>query len=188
MKYTVLLREYKAPALLMQRETVEVILNPVSRFVPGADGAVDLNFIPAYDDIANLYLMGGEWRLHYAPHNAPMNPDGLAQEFMTLSEGAVIRVLDELIAHAAPCQRLARSDQGRRARVSRRAVFGCSYSCHSIIQYEPRVSAIAEVGVVSPFELRPRKQALDEAIFFDLNGVQHFSFRVFLAEKLDPTP
>ena len=28
------LGEYRAPALLMQRETVEVILNPVSRFVP----------------------------------------------------------------------------------------------------------------------------------------------------------
>src|SRR5271170_5841089 len=64
------LGEYRAPALLMQRETVEVILNPVSRFVPGADGAVDLYVIPAYDDIASLYLVSGEWQLHYVFHNA----------------------------------------------------------------------------------------------------------------------
>src|SRR5690349_2475082 len=59
------LGEYRAPALLMQRETVEVILNPVSRFVLGAEGAVDLYLMPAYDDIASLYFEGGQWMIHY---------------------------------------------------------------------------------------------------------------------------
>jgi hypothetical protein len=31
------LGQYKAPAMLMQRETVEVILDPVGRFAPGTD-------------------------------------------------------------------------------------------------------------------------------------------------------
>ena len=33
---------YRVPVLLMEKDTVEVVLNPVARFVPGADGAVDL--------------------------------------------------------------------------------------------------------------------------------------------------
>jgi hypothetical protein len=96
------LGEYRAPALLMQRETVEVILNPVSRFVPGADGAVDLYLMPAYDDIASLYFTDGEWKLHYVFHDASEAVDKVPQsEALTLSEGTVVRVLDELVAHAA---------------------------------------------------------------------------------------
>jgi len=95
------LGEYRAPALLMQRETVEVILNPVSRFVPGADGAVDLYLIPAYDDIASLYLVNGEWELHYVFHNASAVAKVREAEVMALNEGTVIRVLDEIAVHAA---------------------------------------------------------------------------------------
>ncbi|HET6573757.1 MAG TPA: hypothetical protein VFG68_09165 [Fimbriiglobus sp.] len=39
---------------------------PIARFVPGADGVVDLYLMPAYDDIASLYYQEGEWKLHYA--------------------------------------------------------------------------------------------------------------------------
>jgi hypothetical protein len=95
------LGEYRAPALLVQRETVEAILNPVSRFVPGADGAVDLYLMPAYDDIASLYFLDGEWKLHYVFHDAPAVAEVREPEVMTLSEGTVIRVLEEIAAHAA---------------------------------------------------------------------------------------
>ena len=95
------LGEYRVPALLMQRETVEASLNPVSRFVPGADGAVDLYLMPACDDIASLYLLDGEWKLHYVFHDGPAAADVRGPEVMTLSEGTVIRVLDEIAAHAA---------------------------------------------------------------------------------------
>src|SRR6202046_5436336 len=57
---------YKVPVLLMEKDTVEVVLNPVARFVPGASGAVDLYVAPAYDDIATLYFEGDHWVLHYA--------------------------------------------------------------------------------------------------------------------------
>jgi hypothetical protein len=95
------LGEYRAPALLMQRETVEAILNPVSRFVPGADGAVDLYLMPAYDDIASLYFLDGEWKLHYTFHEAPAAAEVSEPEVMTLSEGTVTRVLEEIAARAA---------------------------------------------------------------------------------------
>ena len=35
------------PVLLMEKDTVEVALNPVSRLVPNPEGAVDLHLVPA---------------------------------------------------------------------------------------------------------------------------------------------
>jgi hypothetical protein len=100
MKQSVL-GEYRAPALFMQRETVEVILNPVSRFVLGADDAVDLYLIPGYDDIASLYLVDGEWQLHYVFHNATALAKVPEPEALTLNEETLIHVLDEIAVHAA---------------------------------------------------------------------------------------
>jgi hypothetical protein len=58
---------YKVPVLFMEKNTVEVVLNPVARFVPGAEGAVDLYVAPAYDDIASLYFEG-----HYSERPDPV--------------------------------------------------------------------------------------------------------------------
>src|SRR4051794_28352461 len=45
-----MLGRHTVPVLLMERDTVEVALNPVSPLVPDAEGAVDLYLVPAYDD------------------------------------------------------------------------------------------------------------------------------------------
>ena len=50
------LGEYNAPALLMQREIARVLLEPITRFAPGTDGVVDLYLMPAYDDVATLFI------------------------------------------------------------------------------------------------------------------------------------
>ena len=63
---------YRVPVLLMEKDTVEVVLNPVARLVPGADGAVDLYVAPAYDDIASLYFEGDHWVVHYGERPDPM--------------------------------------------------------------------------------------------------------------------
>jgi hypothetical protein len=63
---------YRVPVLLMEKDTVEVVLNPVARFVPGADGAVDLYAAPAYDDIASLYFEGDHWVVHYGSRPDPL--------------------------------------------------------------------------------------------------------------------
>jgi hypothetical protein len=47
---------YKVSVLLMEKDAVEIVLNPVARLMPGADGAVDLYVAPAYDEIASLYI------------------------------------------------------------------------------------------------------------------------------------
>jgi len=62
---------YKAPVLLIEKDTVEAVRNPIARLVPGAEGAVDLYVAPAYDDIASLYLEGDQWVVHYSERPDP---------------------------------------------------------------------------------------------------------------------
>ena len=95
------LGQYKAPAMLIQRETVEVILDPVGRFAPGTDGVVDLYLLPAYDDIASLYLVDGVWKLHYASRSTAVVPRIRLAESIILDEASLNRVLNEIAAHAA---------------------------------------------------------------------------------------
>jgi len=94
------LGQYKAPAMLMQRETVEVILDPVGRFAPGTGGVVDLYLLPAYDDIASLYFVDGAWRLHYAFRSTAVVARIKRAESMTLDEASLNQVLNEIAAHA----------------------------------------------------------------------------------------
>jgi hypothetical protein len=90
-----MLGRYEVPLLLMERDGVEVALNPVSRFVPDADGAVDLYVVPAYDVVASLYFLDGEWALYYDLREA--GADGSLQAVtMPLSETTILRVLDEM--------------------------------------------------------------------------------------------
>jgi hypothetical protein len=92
---------YEAPALLMQKETTRVLLDPVARFAPGADGVVDLYLMPAYDDIASLYLVDGEWQLHYMFPGAPTVPTIRQAKPCSLSKEAIGRVLDEMSINAS---------------------------------------------------------------------------------------
>jgi hypothetical protein len=56
---------YQAPALLMQEGTTRVIMEPIARAAPGAEGVVDFYLLPAYDDIASLYYYADGWMVHY---------------------------------------------------------------------------------------------------------------------------
>ena len=64
--------DYKAPALLIQKETVRAILHPIGRAAPGVTGIVDFYIMPAYDDIARLFFYDGRWHLY---HEFPGSPD-----------------------------------------------------------------------------------------------------------------
>jgi hypothetical protein len=95
------LGEYEAPALLMQKETVRVLLDPVARFAPGSEGVVDFYLMPAYDDIASLYLVDGEWQLRYMFSGAATVPAIRETKPRSLSKGALGKVLDEMSINAA---------------------------------------------------------------------------------------
>jgi hypothetical protein len=79
----------------MEKDTVEVVLNPVARFVPGANGAVDLYVAPAYDDIASLYLEDDHWVLHY-PDRPDPRATGTVIEIkpQPYSETTIRKILD----------------------------------------------------------------------------------------------
>ena len=95
------LGEYEAPALLMQKETTRVLLDPIAQFTPGADGVVDLYLLPAYDDIASLYLVDGEWRLHYMFAGTPTVATISQADPCPLSKDAIGKVLEEMSINAS---------------------------------------------------------------------------------------
>ena len=93
---------HTVPVLLMERNAVEVALNPVSPHVPGAEGGVDLYLVPAYDDIASLYFERGQWVIHYyLPVASEATHSVTEVEPVPLSEESVNRVLDAIASHAA---------------------------------------------------------------------------------------
>ncbi len=59
------LGNHRAAALVMQEDTVRILLEPISANAPGSDGLVDLYLMPGYDDIASLYHKEDGWHVHY---------------------------------------------------------------------------------------------------------------------------
>ena len=92
---------HRVPALLMQEETFRVLLEPVGRTAPGAEGIVDLYLLPAYDDIASFYHYGGEWNVHYYFPGVPATANIRETAGVPLSKETLQRVLEEMRAHAA---------------------------------------------------------------------------------------
>jgi hypothetical protein len=92
---------YKAPALLLQKETVRVLLEPIARSAPGTQGVVDLYLMPAYDDIASLYFYDDGWQLHYMSPTSPVVGTIREAEHRPLSKESLRSVLEEMIKNAA---------------------------------------------------------------------------------------
>ena len=94
------LGNYEAPALFLQREFTRVVLEPVARFAPGVDGVVDLARLPTYDDVATLYRIGAEWKLHYVFRGANVVAGSRTARSLPLNEEIFRKVLDEFSRHA----------------------------------------------------------------------------------------
>lgn len=97
------LGKYEVPVLLMEKDAVEVVLNPVARLVPGAGGAVDLYLSPAYDDIASLYFEDDHWVVYCDESPDPSaSKDAVAQERkpQPYGEATIRAILDGMVAHA----------------------------------------------------------------------------------------
>ncbi len=92
---------YQAPALLLQEGTTRVLLEPIARFAPGAEGVVDLYLMPAYDDIATLYFYEDGWHLHYMSPETQVGETTQEANSKRLSKEAFKEVLDEMRTHAA---------------------------------------------------------------------------------------
>ncbi len=91
----------QVPALLMQEETCRVLLEPVGRSAPGAEGVVDLYLMPANDDIANLYFYSNQSNLQYVPAGSMSVGAAHAVAVMPLSKETLRKVLVEMRQNAA---------------------------------------------------------------------------------------
>ncbi len=91
---------YKAPGLLIQDDAVKILLEPIARSAPGAEGVVDLYLMPAYDDIASLYLTGGVWHLHYMFPDSPTVGNIRAADGVPLTKASFQKVLEAMKSHA----------------------------------------------------------------------------------------
>ena len=91
---------YKAPALMIQDGGVKVLMEPIAPSAPGAEGVVDLYLMPAYDDIASLYLADGVWHLHYMFPESPAVGNIRAAEGFPLTKAVFQRVLEAMKQHA----------------------------------------------------------------------------------------
>ncbi len=59
------LGNHTTAGLVMQEDTVRVLLEPISASAPASEGLADLYLMPGYDDIATLYYREGHWHVHY---------------------------------------------------------------------------------------------------------------------------
>lgn len=91
---------YKVPALMLQKETVKIIVEPIARQAPGVDGVVDIYLLPAYDDIATLYFHDGIWNLHYLFPSQKMIASVNEVQPQSLSRETFIEVIEEMVGHA----------------------------------------------------------------------------------------
>lgn len=92
--------DYKAPALLLQKETIRLFLEPVARAAPGTEGVVDLYLMPSYDDIAGLYYYSNRWNVHYMFEGAAPQGTMCDAEAKPLSKATLRKVFDQMKAHA----------------------------------------------------------------------------------------
>lgn len=97
---------YQASCLVMQKESVKIMVEPVSHQSPGTEGIVDLYLMPAYDDIATLYHKKGEWKLHYYFEDDQMNLNGPVDPMneaksRKLSKKNLHAVLNAMVNHAS---------------------------------------------------------------------------------------
>ena len=92
---------YSAPALLLQKETTRLLLEPIARSVPGASGVVDLYLMPAYDDIASLCFSDGGWQLHDMSSEASAFETIRKAKPLRLSKTAFRKVVNEMTQNAS---------------------------------------------------------------------------------------
>ena len=104
MKEDPALGQYDAPRLVMERERdgVTVALDPVARYVPGADGGVDLYLMPGYDDVASLYYEDSRWVVHYTRRPDPAENHSVCEgEALPYSKESILTILDAMASDHA---------------------------------------------------------------------------------------
>jgi len=91
--------DHRVPSLHMQDDLCRVVLEPVGRSAPGAEGVIDLYAIPVGEHMAALYYYDGRWNLHYQMDRDSSVPVAQATA-LRLSKKALGKVLSEMKQHS----------------------------------------------------------------------------------------
>jgi len=89
---------HKVPALVLQENTVRLLLDPIGRSGPGTDGIVDFYLMPGWDDVARFYLDDKGWQVLDLPADAPA---ALKPGPTPLTEETFRPILDAILRHAS---------------------------------------------------------------------------------------
>jgi len=92
--------QYTAPGLMLQRDFVKVLLEPITRSAQGAEGGVDLYLMPGLDDIASFYYYDGGWQVHYMSPLSPTVATIREAESKPLSKESLEAVLGSMCSNA----------------------------------------------------------------------------------------
>lgn len=93
--------EYRATGLIMQEDFARLCLEPIARDVVGADGAFELYLMPAYDDVAKLFLEDGKWQVYYTPPGGDPLSTPRRADAQQLSKQTLKSMLDGMLKHAS---------------------------------------------------------------------------------------
>jgi hypothetical protein len=92
--------KYKAPALLLQQEAMEMLLEPIALSGLNHQGVVDLYRLPRYDDIASICRHDDGWHIHYMFSSAPSAADIYDAPAKPLTRESLQEVLSEMKKNA----------------------------------------------------------------------------------------
>ena len=89
------------PALVMQKNTTRILLEPYARKTLDSDGSVDLYLLPTYDDLASLYHDQNGWRVHYMfPGTPPVSTLKDASP-LPLTKDVFETIVEEMVKNAS---------------------------------------------------------------------------------------
>jgi len=88
---------YRVPALLVQADLVQMMLDPRAGSVSDGQGVADFYVMPQYDDLATLIHNGSEWTCYYRyPDRGDKFADGVV-----FTRAEFVRIVKEMLGHVS---------------------------------------------------------------------------------------
>ena len=91
---------YEANGLVLQKNFAKVLMDPIARSAPGAQGIVDFYLMPGLDDVASLYFYDNVWNLHYTAANSPVVATVREAQSKPLTKESLGEVLEGMAENA----------------------------------------------------------------------------------------
>jgi hypothetical protein len=95
------LGRHSVAALIMQKDTTRILLEPYARKTQDSDGSVDLYLMPAYDDLASLYHDQNGWRVHYLFSGTPPVSTLKDASPLPLTKEVFKAIVEEMVKNAS---------------------------------------------------------------------------------------